>query len=686
MKRKLYLIVFTLHLLFVWIASTLPVISEESSRSKIDSSLYFGFIGGITRIQNETALPVMPECSDCGRFTNGTDYGFLAGIDGSYKIIDNFLFASSRIFFTRRPITLSTLTSNFEVYDEIKQEYVPLNREFTYEGALDYLVIDIGIKVKPLPQIPVFLRFSVDAGNALFGSNYEIYDHIETPEWATFPDNSRRRLHSSGKVDKASTSTGASIALQAEFPMDLGFVLTPELSYRYGLNSVVAGNDWHTEILSLSLGISWCIDGILKTQHEPEPEPELFDTIVAEPEIYVDEIEGDIIEYQPDNIIIDFQSKPFKLRETVVTQTFPLLQYIFFDSASAELRSIYDPGDLKENTFSEDMLPMETLSIYYLLLDIIGSRMKKLPSTRINITGVTDGEELPDTIRRLELAEKRAMTIVNFISKRWGINPDRFVIKAKDVPDMPTSKVYAEGYEENRRVEFSTNDHVLLEPVVHLKFLEYTSKEKRLDFNINIRKPKDVKFWNLFIMNRHKKVLGYFSGKEELESKVLKVVPKQHLINKIGGQVSGNDTLLAQLQVVLDDGRTEESLIELPVVKSLDQFEIGRLNLIVFDFDKAEISRSNKEMLIDFINTAIHDNSTTNIIGSTDRLGEPEYNRTLSINRAVSVRNYINKLKPSVKINEVKGLGAKYLQYDNNIPEGRYYCRTVLIEVKTPFE
>ena len=65
---------------------------------------------------------------------------------------------------------------------------------------------------------------------------------------------------------------------------------------------------------------------------------------------------------------------------------------------------------------------------------------------------------------------------------------------------------------------------------------------------------------------------------------------------------------------------------------------------------------------------------------------EKEYNKRLSTSRAVSVRKYIKRLVPLVKIDEVKGIGASNLQFDNDLPEGRFYCRTVLIEVKTPLE
>ena len=85
-----------------------------------------------------------------------------------------------------------------------------------------------------------------------------------------------------------------------------------------------------------------------------------------------------------------------------------------------------------------------------------------------------------------------------------------------------------------------------------------------------------------------------------------------------------------------------------------------------------------------FVKDAIKSTSQTTITGTTDRLGEADYNIELSKSRALSVRDYLLSIQPTLQLKEVKGIGASILPFDNNVPEGRYYCRTVSIEVKTP--
>ena len=115
-------------------------------------------------------------------------------------------------------------------------------------------------------------------------------------------------------------------------------------------------------------------------------------------------------------------------------------------------------------------------------------------------------------------------------------------------------------------------------------------------------------------------------------------------------------------------------------------YELGRLNLIVFDFDKAEISQANKDIIRNFVSDAIKPNSKVKVTGSTDYLGEAQYNKKLSIDRAKSVADYIVNMVPAIKINSIEGLGEDTSKYDSKLPEGRFYCRTVLTEINTPIK
>ncbi|MFZ9815008.1 MAG: OmpA family protein, partial [Candidatus Kapaibacteriota bacterium] len=71
---------------------------------------------------------------------------------------------------------------------------------------------------------------------------------------------------------------------------------------------------------------------------------------------------------------------------------------------------------------------------------------------------------------------------------------------------------------------------------------------------------------------------------------------------------------------------------------------------------------------------------------STDKLGEVQYNLELSETRAKTVKSFLINMQPDINIVTVKGIGISTRLFDNSLPEGRYYCRTVSIEVQNPIQ
>ena len=116
----------------------------------------------------------------------------------------------------------------------------------------------------------------------------------------------------------------------------------------------------------------------------------------------------------------------------------------------------------------------------------------------------------------------------------------------------------------------------------------------------------------------------------------------------------------------------------------MSNYEVSRLSLIVFDYDKADINAANKKMMERVISESARDGSTASVIGSTDRLGEADHNMQLSRQRAEAVSSLAQTIAPSLNVQEVKGIGSSVLPYDNSLPEGRFYCRTVSLTITTP--
>jgi len=523
--------------------------------------------------------------------------------------------------------------------------------------------VELGFRTKPMDFLPISVQIVADAGNPIVNSEYTNTEKI-TNESVFYPDGTKSKLTSTGSINDAGTVIGATLSLIGEIPINSNWYLTPQVSYRRSLNSVVSSNDWKIDIVRAGIGIMYRF-GI----KEPLIEIPIVEEVPKDTLTEINEIP--ILADKP--MIKGFSAEPVKLRETIITQTYPLLPYIFFDESSVDLQKEYSQLD---DGFSEQSLPKNTLSIYYNTLNILGSRMESAPTSTITLKGFTDGKE-----EGAGLAYNRAVAVTNYLTKKWSIDPDRIKTTAGNLPPLPTNTQYDEAFEENRRVEIYTDDLELLRPVIHSQFIEYRPLQNNIQFDI----AKNSKIQKATIMLKY--------GDENImkviiddDRSIFQMELDDQILNKINSTGKSIDDLTAFLIVNDQDGIEEIYTTNIDIDLKTNEFEIGRLNLIVFDFDRSDITSINKIMIEDFIKNTISYNSLVEITGSTDRLGEKLYNQTLSEKRAKSVSSYISKISPEAKIIKVQGTGDSDLLYDNDLPEGRFYCRTVLIEVKTPID
>ena len=654
-------------LLFIF----LPVlIFSQDKTDKNYNPFRIGVWAGPNYVMNSTSIPVIPGAEDCGNYENGSAPAFFAGITYTYKFLPKLLWLEGRLFYESRPASLQTETTGFEVYQESSDSYEPLIRSHEFDAPLQYISLDIGARVNPLENIPVFARISFDAGNPLVNSSFTNDEEIVSPGNINFPDQTKRHSVESGDLKTAGTAIGAALSIGYEFKLKGGMILSPEISYRKGLNSVTSTYDWNTDIIRAGISVTWEYGG--DEEEVIIPEKEVEEPVIIEPEKKI------LVERKPEILSIDAEELVFT--ETVVTQTYPLLPYIFFDSASVELKDVYVSTDKLD---IESQLPKNSLKIYYKSLDIIGTRMKDNPNSSLTVIGVTDGFEMPDSANREKLALSRAKNIVKYLQNKYDIAGNRFNIDTRDRPLNPTSSRYNEGPEENRRVEFIASNSKILEPVIHSRFIEYKTPEKTIDISnkfegtdeIDSVRVEILKGGNVIMSELHPGNASDFSFPIDNE-----------MINSLGDAATYNTNTNIRTTIYGNNKELDTKIARLPVRSDRNKFELGRLNLIVFDFDKSVISSTNKVMIEDFINTNISNDSEIKITGSTDRLGEKEYNKQLSKERAETVEKYITKYKKNADITEVRGIGSSELPFDNNLPEGRFYCRTVLIEVKTPLE
>ena len=640
--------------------------------SENDKPLRLGVLLGGNYIQNKTMLPIVNGDTCCGEFSDGTASGFYTGLSLNYEFLPKFISADVRFLFDSRPADLTVNTNDYEVFNSLKQEYEKATVQNDIEAILNYFVFDLGFKIRPVSTIPLAVRVGYDISDASITKKYTQTRQIISPSGVQINGETIETV-SEGDFSNLSVSQGLSGSLIGDFDLTESIMLSPELSYRYPINSSMDNIDWFTTLFRAGATISVRLNAPTKEVVIEK----ITDTVPTIEEVPI--LTQKMEEIKDVNVINNIGIDNLKITQTVVTQTYPILPYVFFDSTSSKLANkYYYKGDTKN--FSEQLLEKNSLRIYERLIDIIGHRLKESDGG-ITIKGFTDGKEKETLEERKTLAYSRAITVRDYLISKWGISPQKLKIETEDMPSQPTSSIYLEGLAENRRVELVPDDISLLKPIVHSQFMEYAIDKNSLNVNLDT-KAEEIKDYTIIIEDSDSQL--YTESKQS-------AIPKNYTINldnTLTTKIAKSDfeNLELELLITKKDGRIESKKVPFKVEKENNDFELGRLNLIVFDFDKSVISEANRNMIDKFIISNISKESQIDIIGSTDFLGERMYNKDLSQKRADNVAEYINTLLPDVKFNKVFGIGSEDPKFDNSTPEGRFYCRTVLIEVKTPIK
>ena len=645
-----------------------------------------GILGGAARLSHTAQLDILADKPQCCFYERGTAWGYAGGLFGEFAFVPNTLSVSLRTMFAARPLELSEEVSSLLDGRPIEyftgSEYLPLSRRYTYRSVAQFLTGDLGLTLRPFADVPIYARLSGEIATPL--GNMRPARH--TAQILASP-NAPRYLNNTDTFDTLreaavplrTVSFAAVGALGVEIPLEHRLLLGFEASYRYGIGSIRQDAvQWRTDALQAALGLRWKFMEEVPQEETPSPDT-TSDTAQATAPLIIEALSG----------------KPLELQETVVTQTFPLLPYIFFDSASVVLKSRYNPRIDLPSQFDEASLPKETMQMYYHILHIVGKRLKSNPAAILTITGTTDGKEWATADQRQILALQRARTVASFLTGFWGIPEKRIKLATRDTPTLPSNSRYEEGNEENRRVELSANAPEILAPVVHSQFLEFTPLQEQQVVAVKLLHPEEAD--------------SYEGRLEAVPMQAVTRPPKQSLTDtlaltkgtgapperlpfSLGRKFSAKllqygttlEDVRCRLEVVQRNGSVVRGETRLPVRLTKNQYEISRLNLIVFDFDRDDMRATNEVLLRRFTQESVKPASEVRIMGSTDRLGELKYNQELSESRAKAVQEVMRRVNSRIRFVQVRGTGASSLPFDNDTPEGRYYCRTVRIDVQTP--
>lgn len=615
---------------------------------------------------------------ECGTFEDAETISWMAGYLFEFPLSESFAI-SPRLHYWKADGDFTApnpIPARIAVDD---QTVVPLETEHTLETALDYLSLDILAKFSVAG--PLYIAAGPSVGYPTRAA-YEQEETIVMPQGVTFLNGDATRKIIAGNFDEQGTlATARQLRLAAVGAVGLDIdlaerlILSPEIGISWGLNDVLTSFPWKVHAIRAGALLSYELsapstDTIrLAAPDVPAPEPMLaLEAFNRTNGVQLNYAEVAIAEERGSDLI-------------------PLLPNVFFAPNSAALASRYQRGGV-DRSFTEEMADGETLDVYHRLLDIVGSRMLRFPESTITVTGCR--EPLDDSASTDELSRARASIVKDYLVSRWGIGSDRIDLKVRTLPEQPSNRTVADGREENRRAEISSNDPRILAPV-NRRLGGITVKPQQVVV-VPTAQFLEAESWEVTVRDARGGELFRTTGSGAIPSEI----PWPIDPNRVDDLVRRGDdasSVTVEFAATTDEGERITARRDVPVRRTFTSRRLSgeivrdslveRTSLIFFDFDSPNISDFNRPVL-DVVRARMRTNSAVEIVGLTDRIGDAEHNRALSQRRAAETSRQIQtRIVPEVI--RSRGAGEEEV-YDNDLPEGRMYNRTVVIETATPIE
>lgn len=672
----------TFYILSLVLLTVLSVKAEEefydydAALNQMEDKPRYGLFGNFNLNMHSTdfrSLPNVPSC--CPKFTSGSGTGMNIGILYEHPIYKD-IFAGSRTGFHTFSADLSELEPEFFIIDGK-----------SYEGKIEHLVQSDFSRIFFEPYLAyrpidfLFLRFGFDMG-IMLGADYNQIEKIkDPPDRVTFSDGLRYRNKTEGEIEDVNKfNLGLKIGVGYELIIsrNRSLRLTPEISYSYWMLPIVKDRTWNVHNLDFGIALKYI-------QPPPPPPPPLPPLSPPMPALDMPEnppaLVASIRAVEVDANNRESQNFSLKLEDFTSLNLRPLLNFIFFDNNSSVLPERYIKIDKNEaEKFSmRTLVNADALETYYHVLNVIGLRLKENPEVTISLIGNNANKDAEKNNRDLSMA--RANTVKDYLTQVWNIDPKRISVSARNLPKEATDSDEPGADDENRRVEIVSNFKVISEPVITGDTLRVLSDSK-IRFYPESNAEVGVKKWKLTVKHNNK-TIKEFDGNEDLPKFVdWEITNEDQSFPKHSGTITYHlnvtDKLHQSIETKSQRIPIEQLTVDRKRLERKEDKEFEYYRLILFDYASSNLKDEHKQV-VDYIKERIRPQSSVEIKGYTDRIGKEEVNLRISTQRANAVARRL--AIPSAK---VKGVGESELIYNNDLPEARFYCRTVTIYVETP--
>ncbi|TAK60367.1 MAG: OmpA family protein [Bacteroidetes bacterium] len=371
--------------------------------------------------------------------------------------------------------------------------------------------------------------------------------------------------------------------------------------------------------------------------------------------------------------------------ERKVKETLPLRNYVFFDEGSTNIPSRYaqltttDAAAFNEESLLEpkpkDLTGRSSRqqTVYYNVLNILGDRMRKDPSATVRLSGAS--------LQGAENGKAMAEAIKLYLMNTFKIDASRIATAGTKKPEVPSFQTGGTReveivQVEDRRVDITSDSPQLLKPV-QIVSLQEDPFDSDILFNIDDADGA-LASWSLDVTDTKgaTKHFGPFTAGEQR-------IPGKQIL---AGASEGQYNIVMMGTTTSDQTIRKEKTIRLALADKPED-ELGLRFSILFEFDQSKTVSTYERFLSETVAPLVPDGASVIIHGHTDVVGEEQHNLTLSRDRAQQTMTVLEReLKKAGKTRvrfDTYGFGedARRAPFDNNMPEQRFYNRTVIIDI-----